>query len=286
MADASAHKRPKLAGVAGFPVAHSLSPLIHTIWAHRARINGYYIPFAVPPGYDDFARVMDSLRVIGFAGVNVTIPHKENALRYADEESGSAKAAGAANMLTFAADKTYADNSDVTGFAAAVREQVGECTIKSALVLGAGGAARGVVLALKELGATDIRIANRTREKAEVIAAANNLQAVDWKEKSEALGGADLVVNTTSLGLNGEPSLDLDLRALGPGAIVADIVYAPLETPLLKDARVKGNKTVDGLSMLMHQAVPGFRQWFEGDAVVDEDLRAALVSELKRRGGA
>lgn len=283
MTEKGGHRRPKLAGVIGWPVEHSLSPLIHTIWAHRAGIDGYYIPFAVPPDYDDFARAMESLRVIGFAGVNVTIPHKENALRYADEASAIAKTAGAANILTFAADKTYADNSDVTGFAAAVREQAGGGAIKTALVLGAGGAARGVVLALKELGATEIRIANRTREKAEAIAAASGAQVVDWKEKTETLAGADMVVNTTSLGMKGEPSLDLDLGALNADAIVADIVYAPLETPLLTDARAKGNKTVDGLSMLMHQAVPGFRKWFGGEATVDDDLRNALVRELERR---
>lgn len=274
-----------LAGVAGHPVNHSLSPIIHTIWAKRAGINGYYIPVAVPPSYDEFARAMDSLRVVGFAGVNVTIPHKEHALRYADKKSENAQAAGAANMLTFSDDGASAENTDITGFAEAVREQRSEPGI-SALVLGAGGAARGVVLALKALGFRDIRIANRTMKRAVALAETFDLAVIDWDKRSQDLENIDLLVNTTSLGMSGQPSLEMDIVALKASALVADIVYAPLKTDLLLRAQKKNHETVDGLAMLMHQAVPGFRQWFGGEASVDDELRGALVKELNRRGKA
>lgn len=272
---------PIVAGVAGWPVGHSLSPLIHGEWARRAGIVGRYVRIPVEPDYHAFARAMDGLRSQGLKGVNVTIPHKEHALRYADEASVNAKTAGAANMLTFG-DKTFADNSDSAGFAEAVREQT-PAPGKSALVLGAGGAARGVILALQSLGVEDIFITNRTKKKAEVLADTFGLSAIDWDRREDALAAIDLLVNTTSLGMTGEPPLELSLETLRPGAIVADIVYSPLETRLLKWAKAKEHKTVDGLAMLMHQAVPGFRAWFGGEAVVDAALRAILVDELKRR---
>jgi shikimate dehydrogenase len=268
--------------VVGWPIAHSLSPLIHTIWAKRAGLNAYYVPVPVEPDYDSFARAMDSLRTIGFQGVNVTIPHKEHALRYADHTSPYAHAAGAANMMTFRQNKAYADNSDIHGFRVAMTD-AGASGAGRAVVLGAGGAARGVVNALKGLGYLNISIANRTHEKAERLAERFELEPIDWEERSNVFDGVSALVNTTSLGMTGEPPLDLDLSNLNPETIVADIVYTPLETPLLKQARAKGCKTVDGLSMLMHQAVPGFETWLGGKAVVDDDLRQHLVSELKRR---
>lgn len=280
-------KEPVLAGVVGHPISHSLSPLIHAFWAKRAGIDGYYIPLDVAPTYDDFARAMDGLRAIGFAGVNVTLPHKEHALRYADGASAEAKSAGAANVLTFAGPGVEAHNSDIVGFAAAVREQYSAPGQKPpagpALILGAGGAARGVALALKELGVAEIAVANRTREKAEALAETFGLQVVDWAKRGEAVETTRFLVNTTSLGMSGEPPLDVDLSGLSREALVADIVYAPLETPLLKTARAQGNKTVDGLAMLMQQAVYGFNKWFGGKGVVDADLRAALEAELARR---
>jgi shikimate dehydrogenase len=275
---------PILAGVVGAPIDHSLSPLIHTIWAHRASVNGYYIPLAVPPTYDAFAQAMASLHKIGFAGVNVTLPHKQHALRYAARASDIAVQAGAANMLTFTDDGPHADNSDVEGFANAVKDKLGGKTApQSALLLGAGGGARGVILALKQGGTAKLQIANRTREKAETIAAAFGMEAVDWETRSIALASADIVVNTTSLGMSGQPPLEIDLSGLAPNAVVADIVYSPLETPLLKAAKARGAVTIDGLDMLMHQAAPGFRAWFGGDAHVDEALRHELVLELERR---
>ncbi len=274
---------PILAGIIGSPVSHSLSPLIHTIWAHRAKIDGYYIPVEVAPDYDDFTRAIEGLRKIGFAGVNVTIPHKEHALACADEVSEAARVAGAANMLTFSGNNIYADNSDMAGFESAVRDIAGVPAGARALVLGAGGASRGVVLALQKLGVKAITITNRTEEKAETVAAAFSLKTAPWADRSDAIAEADIIVNTTSLGMEGQPPLALDISGLKPAAIIADIVYAPLATPLLAAAKAKGNQTVDGLSMLMHQAAPGFVAWFGGKAKVDAKLRAELVAELERR---
>ncbi len=278
-------QKPILAGVIGHPVGHSLSPLIHTIWARRARIDGYYIPLDVPPTYGDFVRAMDGLRAAGFAGVNVTLPHKEHALRYADSASENAARAGAANMLTFSGGAAKADNSDISGFAEAVRAQ-SSASGKSALVLGAGGAARGVVLALKSLGVNEIAIANRTSQKAGKLAADFGLSLIDWPQRAEQLENIDVLVNTTSLGMAGQPQLELNLAQLKLSALVADIVYSPLQTPLLHEAQAKGCQTINGLAMLMHQAAPGFQQWFGGEAVVDDHLYTELIQELKRQGRA
>lgn len=283
MADDPKTHAAKLAGVVGCPVAHSLSPLIHTIWAQRAGVNGWYIPIEVPPAYDDFARVMNSLRAVGFAGVNVTLPHKEHALRYADRASDMAKKAGAANMLTFREGAAEADNSDVEGFAASVQAAIDDGIPNRAVILGAGGAARGAVLALQGACVKSIAVANRTEERAKRIAADFGVETIPWEARSEHLQDTDILVNTTSLGMSGQPALEIDLSTLPDGAIVADIVYAPLETDLLKRARVKGCPTIDGLAMLMHQAVPGFRAWFGADAAVDHVLRGELISELERR---
>ncbi len=280
---------PVLAGVVGSPISHSLSPLIHNEWARRALIAGEYRAVDVAPGYGPFVEAMEALRAQGFAGVNVTIPHKENALRYADEASDAAKTIGAANMLTFAGGRAYADNSDATGFAEALMATLGgDDKVESAMMLGAGGAARGVVAALREMGCARVQIANRTREKADTLSNEFALKCVDWAARGPALAGCDLLINTTSLGMTGQPPLEIDLSALPAGATVFDIVYAPLETQLLKAARKRGNKTVNGLEMLMHQAAPGFSAWFGGRPYpvfprVDDDLRDLLIAELNRR---
>ncbi|MEM9618433.1 MAG: shikimate dehydrogenase [Pseudomonadota bacterium] len=274
----------KLAGVVGWPIEHSLSPLIHTIWAHRAGVDGYYIPLAVPGTYDDFVRAMDGLQAIGFEGVNVTLPHKEHALRYAGEASPTAERAGAANMLTFRNGRPYADNSDVAGFAAALQQVLGDKKPpSSAVVLGAGGAARGVILAIQSAGVQSILLSNRTRTKAEAIAKDLSVHVADWRERSGLFEKAELIVNTTSLGMSGQLPLEIDAKKLKSGTIVADIVYSPLETDLLKQAKACGCEVVDGLDMLMHQAAPGFRAWFGGEVIVDDALRAELIQELNRR---
>lgn len=272
---------PRVAGVVGWPIGHSLSPLIHQTFAAREGADAVYLPIIAEPGFEAFARAAEALAGMGFRGVNVTLPHKENALRYAAAASPAARAAGAANMLTFSADGPYADNSDVAGFAAALSDglKAGE-NPRRAVVLGAGGAARGVILALKGLGLEEIAVANRTPDKAARLAADLSVRTIAWEKRAEGLAAADILVNTTSLGMAGEPPLDIDLALLPQTAMVADIVYRPLVTPLLGAARARGLRTADGLSMLMYQAVSGYKAWFGARAEVDADLRARLEAAL------
>lgn len=274
---------PRKAGVVGWPVGHSLSPLIHATWAER---EGRRITYeAIPAAPDDasFRSAIERLVRDGYKGCNVTLPHKERALGLADDASAEARAAGAANMLTFGGRRIIADNSDIAGFAAALEER--GVRPRRALILGAGGAARGVAIALNRMfGVRTIRVANRTAARARHLALLVDGQAIDWAAKDAALGDIDLLVNTTSLGMTGEPALDIDVARLAPGAAVADIVYAPLETPLLAAARARGATAIDGLSMLMHQAAFGYRAWLGSTAVVDADLRARLEAALTARG--
>lgn len=273
----------RLAGVVGWPVAHTLSPLIHQTWAAREGADAVYLPIAAEPSFDAFTRAVDALQQLGFRGTNVTIPHKEKALALAAAASDAAKEAGAANMLTFGPDGPYADNSDIAGFASALSAVLtpGE-RLEHAVVLGAGGAARGVVAALRHFGITDIAIANRSAEKAARLAYAFSASCISWSGRSQALAGADLLVNATSLGMTGEPPLEISLEALPETAIVADIVYRPLETRLLAAARARGLRAADGLSMLMHQAVAGYRAWLGNRAEVDTDLRCRLEAALRQ----
>lgn len=284
-----------LAGVVGSPIAHSLSPLIHNEWAKRACIDGEYRAIEAPPGYDAFSKTMDDLRAQGFAGVNVTIPHKENALHYATTASPVAKKIGAANMLTFSEDGAHAHSSDGVGFLSSLADIAIPGDPVRVFVLGAGGAARAVASSCRDLTAgetprrpVEIFIANRTAGKAEDIAENIGATIIPWTERSACISTMSIVVNTTSLGMTGEPPLDLDLSDLSPDAIVSDIVYAPLETPLLKAARARGNVALNGLEMLLWQAVPGFEAWFGNRpypvvARVDDDLRDLLIAELKKR---
>jgi len=275
---------PRLAAVIGWPITQSLSPLIHGTWAVREGVNAWYIPLGIEGDYDEFARAADGLKTIGFKGVNVTLPHKQHALRYCQTASAEAKAAGAANMMTFRTGGAHAENSDIEGFVEGLKECLKADDKKStALVLGAGGAARGVVLGLKKLGYQSITITNRTKAKADALASAHNGAVVPWEDRSAAVGDADLVVNTTSLGMRGQPPLDIDLSAAAQSMIVGDIVYTPLETPLLKSAIARGLRMMDGLAMLMHQAVPGYKAWLGDTADVDRDLRDRLMAALKAR---
>ena len=270
------------AAVIGWPVSHSLSPLIHATWAAREGADATYEAVEAGPSFEEFRLVADRLRNAGYRGANVTIPHKEHALRYASSASEEAKAAGAANMLTFREDGVQADNSDIIGFAEALGDIRGK---NRALIIGAGGAARGVAIALaRRRGVAEIVVANRTRARAEEVAALVGGEATDWPRRNGAVRSADIIVNTTSLGMTGEPPLDIEVAGFRPGAIVCDIVYSPLETPLLKAAKARGLRTVDGLEMLMRQAVPGYLAWLGAKAEVDADLRARLVAALKARG--
>lgn len=276
-----APRKQRLAGVVGWPVSHSLSPLIHSTWAAREGADARYAAIPVEPDDRSFRIRIDELRRSGYRGVNVTIPHKERALRYATTASEDARAAGAANMLTFSEGGVHAENSDIIGLAAALEKLSPR---RDALILGAGGAARAVAIALKRrLCAERILIANRTRARAEEVAALVGAAAISWEERSAAAASADIVVNATSLGMTGEAPLDIDIGGMGKDAVVCDIVYSPLETRLLKAARMMGLRAVDGLEMLMRQAVPGYLAWLGDRAEVDADLRARLEAALKAR---
>ncbi|MEQ9814698.1 MAG: shikimate dehydrogenase [Azospirillaceae bacterium] len=269
----------RLAGVMGWPIGHSRSPALYGHWLARYGIHGAYVPLAVAP--DRLAQAVEGLRALGFAGANVTVPHKEAVLALADEADPLASRIGAANTLLRRQDGSlHAMNTDAYGFLANLEESASfQATGRTVAVLGAGGAARAVIVALVDAGAVRIRLANRTRGRAESLADAFGpmVEVVDWRERSAMLDGVDLLVNTTALGLEGQPPLEIDLAPLPEATLVTDIVYAPLETPLLAAARRQGNPVVDGLGMLLHQAVPGFEAWFGVRPTVDAALRAAVL---------
>ena len=271
------------AGVMAWPVSHSLSPLLHRYWLKKYAINGTYDPIAVTP--NEFPAMLRSLPARGFSGVNVTLPHKIAALKSVDTLDSVAQRTGAVNTIIVKDDGSlHGFNTDGFGFMANIvnvqPEWVAE--VGPAVVLGAGGAARAVCVALQDAGAPEIRILNRTRAKAENLAANLGLPIAvyDWEERHDALRAGSFLVNTTSLGMTGMPSLDLDLAALPPNASVCDIVYSPLETPLLAAARARGNPTIDGLGMLLHQARPGFEAWFGHAPDVTDSLRQAMLSAM------
>jgi shikimate dehydrogenase len=274
---------PPLAGVIGWPIAQSRSPRLHGHWLRRYGIVGHYVPLG-PASDADFAATLDVLPRIGFRGVNVTLPYKEHALRLAATVTDRAGRIGAANTLTFQPEGGYvADNTDGYGFLQNLRQGAPDWRAAHgpAVVLGAGGAARAVLDALLTDGAPAIRLANRGRDRAEALAAhfGPRVEVVDWAEAEAALDGAATIVNTTSLGMVGQPPLSLRLDAAPVTALVNDIVYRPLETPLLAAARARGMPAVDGLGMLLHQAAPGFEAWFGRAPEVDADLRAAVLAE-------
>ena len=273
------------AGVVGWPISHSLSPSIHGYWLKKYSIAGEYTAIPVPPEkFEDFIRAAPHK---GLAGVNVTIPHKEKAFAFCDVLDDDARAAGAANVLIFEGGKIFGRNTDIIGFSASLKEDLGEDAARRGpiVVLGAGGAARAVILALVKDGARDIRIVNRTRARAETLAqslpAPGAMTICDWGDWTRAFADAGLLVNTTSLGMTGKDSFDLPLARLPVAAAVSDIVYNPLETPLLKLARAQGRKTSGGLGMLMHQAAPAFAAWFGITPEVTPELRALLEEKLR-----
>ncbi|MBC7132224.1 MAG: shikimate dehydrogenase [Roseovarius sp.] len=269
-----------LAGVIGSPIGHSRSPQVHGHWLRAHGIRGYYIPMDIAEG--DLAEALRMLPRLGFVGVNVTVPHKERALALADHVSDTARLIGAANTLSFDAEGAiHADNTDAHGFLANLRQAVPgwNAAAGPAAVLGAGGAARAVVVALRDAGAPEILIANRTRDRAEALREAfgDRLRVVDWVEAGNMLEQAATVVNTTALGMTGKPPLRVPLDGLQRGAVVADLVYAPLRTRLLEVAGEMGCIPVDGLGMLLHQAAPGFERWFGARPEVDAATRAAAL---------
>lgn len=272
-----------LAGVIGQPIAHSLSPRLHGYWLKKHRVAGYYVPLEV--SHRDFEQVLRTLPKMGFVGVNVTIPHKETALKIADSVSDIAAIIGAANTLTFRkSGRIHADNTDGAGFLANIRAAVPGWApeTQTVLVLGAGGAGRAVVATLIRARVGKILLANRTRARADDLATefGRRVEVVDWHEVPAAIAKADTIVNTTSLGMLGKPEMKLDLTGLREGQVVNDLVYNPLETRLLAEARRAGAIAVDGLGMLIHQAMPGFESWFNRRPEVDDALRAHLLEAL------
>lgn len=277
----SDHKDMPLAGVIGWPVAHSMSPRVHGHWLARYGLKGAYVP--LPVSEADFETVLRALPRMGFVGGNVTMPHKERAFALADERSAIAARLGAANTLLFDPQRgIVADNTDGFGFIENLREaQPGwHADAGPVAVLGAGGAARAVIAGLLDAGATDLRLLNRTKSRAEALRdeIAPGITVLDWAEADEALSDAALVVNTTSMGMTGGPDMTLTLEKLPPGAVAADIVYAASETPFLGVARSRGAATVEGFGMLLHQARPGFERWFGHAPAVDAELRAAVLA--------
>jgi len=269
-----------LAGVIGHPIAHSKSPQLQRHWLKNLGISGYYIPMDVSP--ENLAQVLDSLPKAGFVGVNVTVPHKERVMELAHQITDRAALIGAANTLVFRDDGTiHADNTDGYGFIENLRQGAPDWvpTAGPAAVLGAGGAARAVVSALLDAGVPEILISNRTRLRADVLQQdfGKRLKVVDWVQAGNMLEEAKTVVNTTSLGMIGKPELRVPLDGLQPGTVVTDLVYAPLKTRLLAEAEAAGCTTVDGLGMLLYQAVPGFERWFGQRPTVDAATRAAVL---------
>ncbi len=279
----------RLAGVMGWPVAQSRSPLMHNHWISTLGLEAAYVPMPVKP--ENLETALRALPKIGFQGVNLTVPHKEAAVKIVDALDAAARRIGAVNTIVVREDGSLEGrNTDAYGFAASLDYASGsESNVgATAVVLGAGGAARAVVAALVDEKCGVIRIANRSRDKAEAIAAAMKtpkvgIEVVSWDERSDALDGASLVVNTTLLGMRGQPTLELDLAPLSQGAIVADIVYAPLETPLLTAARELGLTTLNGLRMLVEQARPGFEAWFGQKPPVTPELIDMLEFDLKAK---
>ena len=266
----------RVAGVIGWPVRHSRSPLLHGHWLARHGIDGAYVPLAVAPGCLEAA--VRGLQAAGFAGLNVTLPHKQAVMALCDRVDPSGTRAGAVNTLVFGPGGIVGSNTDGAGFLANLRAHGAEPAAGPALVLGAGGGARAIAAALLDAGAP-VSVCNRTEARALALARAlPGVTAVPWADRAAALAGQALLVNTTQLGMSGQPPLEMELGHAGPGLVVADIVYAPLVTPLLADAAARGLRTVGGIGMLLHQAAPGFAAWFGVQPVVDAALQRAVLA--------
>jgi shikimate dehydrogenase len=276
-----------LAGVMGWPIAHSLSPILHGHWIAEHGLKAHYIPLPVHP--DGLDQALRALRALGFRGVNLTIPHKESALKTVRDIDQAAALIGAINTVVVQDDKLFGRNTDAEGYTASLTE-AGVSKIEGhALILGAGGASRAILFALNQMGVRKAIIANRTRDRAEALKrdAAKRLQmelaVEDWHAAMRHGKGAGILVNTTALGMSGQGPLALDLTTLDQNAIVSDIVYRPLQTPLLVQAAARGHKVVDGLGMLLHQAAPAFEAWFGLRPVVSAELRSKLTAALRER---
>lgn len=275
------HKKIPLACVIGSPIAHSKSPRLHTHWLKKYGIQGHYIPIDVSP--ENLKRVIRTLPDMGFVGANLTIPHKVSVLEIADLITDRASLIGAANTLIFRKDgKIHADNTDGYGFIANLKQGAPnwDPSRGPAAVIGAGGAARAVIASLIDVGVPEILLSNRTRAKAEILQSSfgTKIKVIDWVQAGNMMENATTVVNTSSLGMVGSPEFRIPLDGLKSGTVVTDLVYTPLKTHLLKEAEQAGCTVVDGLGMLLHQAVPGFERWFGVRPNVDTDTRAVMLA--------
>ncbi|MBD25116.1 MAG: shikimate dehydrogenase [Candidatus Marinimicrobia bacterium] len=269
------------AGIIGWPVEHSKSPVVHSYWLDHYSVEGSYVRLPVRP--KELADALNSLAQRGFVGINITLPHKERALEFVDEVSPEAQRIGAANTIFVnERGRLLATNTDAYGFLANLRAEAPEFDVAEApaVVVGAGGASRAVCVALQDAGVPEIYLVNRTESRAESIAESlgGNVKVISWNERSSHLHNAGLLVNTTSLGMTGQPKLEMDIGRLSGSGVVADIVYSPLETPLLAAAHANGLRTVDGLGMLLYQAQAGFEGWFGKKPAVTPSLRQHILS--------
>ena len=271
-----------VAAVLGHPINHSKSPKLHNYWLSLFDIDGHYIPLDIDPR--NFENSIRALSGLGFVGANVTIPYKEKVLKIADKISDRAAIIGAANTLTFLQDGTiYADNTDGYGFLQNIKCKYNDWSAGegTSVVFGAGGASRAILGALIEDGANEVILANRTRSRADQLRSdfGAKIKVVDWMKVQNYLSDASTVINATSLGMEGKAELPIPLQGLKKNTLVTDIVYTPLNTPLLENAAKRGCRTVDGLGMLIHQAIPGFERWFGVKPDVSEKLRELLISQ-------
>ncbi len=274
---------PLKAAVIGWPIKHSRSPLIHGHWLNQYAINGTYEKIAVEP--ENLETFIGKLKAENLSGVNLTIPHKEQVFNLVDEITADAKAIGAANTLWFEGDKLIAGNTDAYGFITHLKSSAKNWqNSHPALVIGAGGAARAIIHALIKEDVPEIKLTNRTLSRAEELASTfgSKLKVIPWQDKETSLAECSLVVNSSSLGMEGNPELELDLKNLQKTAVCYDIVYAPLMTTFLKNAQIQGATPVDGLGMLLHQAVPGFEKWFGTRPEVTTELRQLIVDDLQK----
>lgn len=274
------HPKIPLAGVIGHPIAHSKSPKLHGYWLKEHGLEGHYVPIDVAP--ENLEAVLRMMPKMGYVGANVTIPHKERALEIADQVTDRATLIGAANTLIFLEDgKILADNTDGYGFIQNLRNGAPDWdpTAGAAVVLGAGGAARAVLASLLDVGVPEILLSNRTRARAEQLRDdfGARIKVIEWVQAGNVMEDGATVVNTTSLGMTGKPELRVPLDGLNADAVVTDLVYTPLMTNFLETAQAKGCTTVDGLGMLLHQAVPGFERWFGPRPEVTDDVRRVML---------
>jgi shikimate dehydrogenase len=271
----------RLAGILGWPVGHSRSPQLHGYWLDQYGIDGAYVPLGVRP--EDFAGALAALPKLGFVGANATVPHKEAAYAACDQLDDTARRIGAVNTLSFTAEGIVGRNTDGYGFLENLRQGAPgwRAAQGPAVMLGAGGSARAVAVALLDAGLPELRVLNRTFDRAAALADAlgERVRAVPWEQFAAAAADAALLINTTTQGMVGQPPLELELARLPAAATVTDLIYTPLETTLLAEARRRGHPAVDGLGMLLWQAKPGFADWFGVEPAVTDALRAAVLAD-------